>query len=140
MPKESSDGIVRKSWDEIPPRTPADLERLRRAQARSDAKYGPDGGPGLGPESNRLIRDANGRIVKPPPSRIRSAILEQLGQRQMTRYKLWRIAQRKCPTLPQSAVYEFLRGFRQIGLGYIDALLEALDLDLVVAVKGRGRK
>jgi hypothetical protein len=116
------------------------LERLRRAQARSDAKYGPDGGPGLGPESNRLIRDADGRIIKPPPSRIRTAILEQLGRRQMTRYKLWKIARRKCPALPQSAVYEFLRGFRQIGLGYIEALLTAVDLDLVVAAKGRARK
>jgi hypothetical protein len=95
-------------------------------------------GPALG--SNPIRRDADGRIIKPPPSRIRSAILNELGRRQMTRYELWKTAHQSCPTLPQSAVYEFLRGFRQIGLGYLDALLAALDLDLVVAAKGRLRK
>lgn len=105
-------------------------------QARSDAAAGSDGGEGLGPESSRLPRDANGRIIKSPPSRIRSAILQQLGRRQMTRYELWKIARRNCPTLTQSAVYEFLRGFRQLGLGYIEALLLALDLD-VTAMRRR---
>ena len=137
MPSKSSGGIVRKTADQLPPTTPADLNRLRRAMERSEARIDHDKGPKLG--SRPIRRDANGRIVKLPPSRIRSAILDELGRREMTRYKLWRIARQNCPTLPQSAVYEFLRGFRQIGLGYVEALLVALDLN-VVAMSGHHAK
>ena len=61
---------------------------------------------------------------------IRSAIIAQLKRRQMTGYALWKAAREHCATLPQSAVYEFLRCERQIGLEYIEALLAALDLRL----------
>jgi hypothetical protein len=107
------------------------LDRLGRAQARVDAhsRFQSAKGPKIG--SSPILRDADGHIIKPAPSRIRSAILHELGKRQMTRYKLWRTARRSCPTLGQSAVYEFLRGFRQLGLGYIEALLTALDLDVL---------
>ena len=105
MPSKSSGGIVRKTADQLPPTTPADLDRLRRAMERSDARIDRDKGPKLG--SRPIRRDANGHIVKPPPSRIRSAILDELGRREITRYKLWRIVRENCPTLPQSAVYEF---------------------------------
>jgi len=123
--------IVRKTIDELEPTAHGDLERLRNAQSRADAIADSSEGDGLGPETSRLPRDPDGRLIKPPPSRIRSAILDELGNRSMTRYKLWKAAQKNCPTLPQSAVYEFLRGFRQIGLNYIEAILAALNLDVV---------
>jgi hypothetical protein len=46
----------------------------------------------------------------------------------ISRNDLWKAARKKCPSLPESAVYEFLRGQRQIGVAYIDALLLALGL------------
>jgi hypothetical protein len=39
-----------------------------------------------------------------------------------------RDARKHCQTIPESAVYEFLSGKRQIGLAYLDAILETLDL------------
>ena len=79
-----------------------------------------------------LMRDSDGRIIKPPRSQIRSAILAELGRRQMSRYQLWKTARKYCPTLTQSAVYEFLRGIRQLGLAYIEALLATQDIRLVI--------
>ena len=70
------------------------------------------------------------RPTPPPPSAIRDAIRHELGRRQMTRYELWKRARVHCPTLPESAVYEFLRGERQIGLEYVEALLAAVDLEV----------
>jgi hypothetical protein len=49
----------------------------------------------------------------------------------MSRRQLWREARKYCATLPESAVYEFLAGTRQIGLAYIEALLEAMNLKVV---------
>ena len=48
----------------------------------------------------------------------------------MTRYRLWKAAQAICPKLPQSAVYEFLRGQRDIGVQYAEALTRAAGLRL----------
>jgi len=132
--------IVRKTIDELEPTTHGDLERLRKAQSRADAIDDSSEDEGLAPDSSRLPRDPDGRLIKPPPSRIRSAILDELGNRSMTRYKLWKAAQKHCPTLPQSAVYEFLRGFRQIGLNYIEAILAALNLNVVAVEEHRTSK
>ncbi len=130
-PHKFRDGIVRKTADQIPPATKADLERLSRAMVRSDAEARRNGGDVSVSEPRRLIRNANGRITKPPPGRIRSAILAELGRRQMSRYRLWKIARKDCPTLTQSAVYEFLRGVRQLRLGYVEAMLWALNLRVI---------
>ena len=46
----------------------------------------------------------------------------------MTRYELWKSAREHCATLPQSAVYEYLRGQREIGLPYAEALMAAVGL------------
>jgi hypothetical protein len=43
----------------------------------------------------------------------------------MTRYRLWQKAQAQCRTLSQSAVYEYLRGERDIGVTYVEALMAA---------------
>lgn len=59
---------------------------------------------------------------------LRQAILSELGHRQLTRYELWKKARHFCPKLPESAVYEFLRGTRQVGVVYVEAMLQALGL------------
>ena len=138
MSSKSNGGIVRKTDDALPATTRADLDRLRNAMARSDSETTTGEGPK--PGSNPLRRDADGRIIKPSPSRIRTAILEELGKRRMTRYKLWKAAREHCPTLTQSAVYEFLRGFRQLGLSYVEAMLAALNLDVVATGRMHARK
>ena len=63
-------------------------------------------------------------------ARIPEAIRGELGRREITRYELWKRARVHCPTLPESAVYEFLRGVRAIGLDYVEALLAAVDLEV----------
>jgi hypothetical protein len=84
-----------------------------------------------GPVS-RVPRDAQGGLPQPLPhlrdSPIRRAIRAELGRRQMTRYQLWKAARAHCPTVTQSAVYEFLRGQRDISLKYAEALLKATGL------------
>jgi hypothetical protein len=83
---------------------------------------------------HRVKRDGKGQLPQPIPvlkfSPIRSAILKQLGRRQMTRYKLWAEARKHCPQMPRSAVYEYLRGQRAIGVEYVEALLSALGLSI----------
>jgi hypothetical protein len=88
----------------------------------------------LGP-FNPVVRDADGRLPRPIPSLrdspIRRAILDQLERRRMTRYQLWQAARASCPTLPSSAVYEYLRGQREIGTPYAEALMKAAGLIVV---------
>jgi hypothetical protein len=77
---------------------------------------------------HRIKRDVAGRLPARRESPTRRAILSELERRKMTRYQLWAAARAHCPTLSQSAVYEFLRGQREIGLGYAEALMEAVGL------------
>jgi hypothetical protein len=62
---------------------------------------------------------------------VRRAILESLDARGMTRYELWKKARAHCVTLSRSAVYEFLRGARDIGVEYAEALMMAANLEIV---------
>jgi len=120
--------VVRKSAGEIASSTPRELERLRRRMDRAiDTSEIPERQPG---RAARARRTAEGKPFKPPESAIRDAIRHELGRRQITRYELWKRARAHCPTLPESAVYEFLRGERQIGLDYVEALLAAVDLEV----------
>jgi hypothetical protein len=66
---------------------------------------------------------------------VRRAILESLDEHGMTRYELWKKARAHCGTLSRSAVYEYLRGVRDIGVEYAEALMMAADLRVV----GQGR-
>jgi hypothetical protein len=121
--------LVRRRAGDIGPATEADLARLRAAArgpidtSDSPEKKGP---------FRRVKRDAQGRLPRPLPalrdSPIRRAILAELERRQMTRYQLWQAARKHCPKLPASAVYEYLRGRREIGLPYAEALMEAAGL------------
>jgi hypothetical protein len=106
----------------IPDRTLGELDRLEAAMNRPiDTSDIPETKK-LGP---RLKRDASGRLQKGPLSPIRKAILSALGHRQMTRYRLWQKANALHPTLSQSAVYEYLRGERDIGVTSVEALMAA---------------
>lgn len=120
--------VVRKSASELTAPTANDLGRLRRAMESaidtteiSEARVG---------HAVRARHSGKEKPVRPPQSAIRDAIRGELGRREITRYELWKRARVHCPTLPESAVYEFLRGVRAIGLDYVEALLAAVDLEV----------
>src|SRR5688572_27612638 len=74
-----------------------------------------------------------GHISRPKPreplnGQIRLAVMQEMNRRAWTSYELWKRARRACRTLPQSAIYEFISGTRAIGLEYVEAILNALDL------------
>ena len=128
MPRRSQRSeLVRVTAAEIPAASPGDLARLRAARERPvDTSDIPEGRPGSRPAA----RGPAGDRPAAPRSRIRETILDELGRRQITRYELWRRAQAHCPTLSESAVYEFLRGQRQIGLLYVEALMAAVEVSV----------
>ena len=117
--------VVRKSAKRIRRSTPAELVRLA---SRADEPVDTSDIPERVDPCNRVVRDADGRIVKPQQSPLRSAILAEVHRRGISGHRLWKEARAYCDTIPESAVYEFLAGKRQIGLAYLDAMLEAMDL------------
>lgn len=137
MKKKSANGSnlrIRRARD-LPPPSPADLARVRA----NIQKYG-----GASDEFVHLAAEIEKRGVPPqkhPEStggRIRLAVVREMNRREWTSYALWKRARRTCPTLPQSAVYEFIAGTRAIGLEYVEAILNALDLRVTPA-RSRGR-
>jgi hypothetical protein len=127
--KSVTGNLVRRRASEAPPLSQEDLERLR---AGMDGPIDTSDIPEANGPLRRLKRDAQGRLPQPLPelrdSPIRLAILAQLERQQMTRYQLWQAARAHCATLSRSAVYEYLRGHRAIGLRYAEALIEAAGL------------
>jgi len=119
---------VRKLAAEIAAPTQSALTRLRAAMEKKvDTSDISERKPA---RTMRARRTADGKLVAAPESAIRDAIRRELGRREITRYDLWKRARAHCPTLPESAVYEFLRGQRQIGLEYVEALLAAVELEV----------
>jgi hypothetical protein len=116
--KSASDKLVRMKASEVPETTAEELAALRAASA------GPIDTSDIPERTAKFPRARNER------SAVRSAILNEIEKRNITRYQLWKRAQAHCPTLTESAVYEFLRGDRQIGLPYAEALMEAVDLTI----------
>jgi len=117
--------VTRKSPDGI--RRSGSSQLVRLADQMNDPVDTSDITEQVGP-CNRVVRDANGTIVKPRQSMLRAAILAQVKQRGISGHQLWKEARTYCDTIPESAVYEFLTGKRQVGLAYLDAMLEAMDL------------
>ena len=78
MPKKSETGkLVRRSADECPQPSPADVKRLLTAmEGPIDTSDIPEWKGPFG----RLPRDAEGRLLKKPESPIRSAILAELSR------------------------------------------------------------
>ena len=139
MPKPSASGkVVRFSADEIPARTPEDMARLKAAM---DIPVEPsedlESSLPIGPE---VRRDASGRIMKRSLGQLRAAILAALDHHEMTRYELWKKAHAHCDSLSASAVYEYLRGEREIGSEYMEALMEAARLKVVAQGGSKARK
>ena len=130
MPRPSASGkFVRFSADDLPARTPQDIARLKAAmdipvEPSEELESARPVGPGV-------RRDATGRIVKRPLGLLRAAILASLDRHKMTRYELWKKAHARCESLSASAVYEYLRGDREIGSEYMEALIEAAKLEVV---------
>jgi hypothetical protein len=78
-----------------------------------------------------VCRDASGNLPRRQLGPVRLAILESLDDHGMTRYELWKKARVHCDTLSRSAVYEYLRGVRDIGVEYAEALMTAANLKVV---------
>ena len=139
MPRPSASGkFVRISADEIPAHTPRDMARLKAAM---DIPVDPSEDL----ESRELVgsqvrRDPSGRILKRPLGPLRAAILASLDRHQMTRYELWKKAHARCDSLSASAVYEYLRGDREIGSEYMEALIEAASLKVVNQGRSEAKK
>ena len=133
MPKRSrANKRVRISADNIPKPTPRDLDRLDAAMRIPVRASEEDESQDMGP---RVHRTASGDLPERPLGTVRRAILEALDRRRMTRYQLWKKAQSRCETLSASAVYDYLRGVRDIGTEYAEALMEAAGLKVVARGK-----
>ena len=132
MPKRSGTSkLVQISADAIPKPTRQDLDRLARHAIPvrpSEAEESKDIGP-------IVRRKASGELPERPLGPVRRAILASLDHHGMTRYQLWKKAHARCETLSASAVYDYLRGVRDIGIEYAETPMEAANLKVV----GRGR-
>jgi len=124
-PSPKANKLVRRSAADIPDPTPEELDCIKIAMAKViDTSDIPEIKK-LGP---RPKRDPSDRLQKKPLNPIRKAILSALGHRQMTRYRLWQKANALHLTLSQSAVYEYLRGERDIGVASVEALMAVAGL------------
>ncbi len=120
--------VVRKTAAEIPRPNAEDLARLRALKARPvDTSE-----EGDAPESRGPLRPVavgpDGRPERKAPDLFREAILARLDQLSMNRGQLYRKAREYCPTLSESAVYEYLRGQRDVQSSYLAAMLKAAGL------------
>ena len=115
---------IRKKATEIKPASAADLERLRGAM---DGPINTSEIPEKRGGFQRLKRDTQGHLPR-RRSVIRDAIKRELASRKMTPYRLWKEALSYCPSISQSAVYDFIKGERQLELPYAEALLAAVNL------------
>jgi hypothetical protein len=138
MPKPlRANNIVRRSVSEIPPEPSAEeLASVRRAMKRPINTLDI---PEVNRFDARVQRDASGKLVRNPLGKLRRAILKRLDRLHMTRYRLWKRARAHQGSLTQSAVYEYLRGQRDIGTSSVEAMLEAVGLR-VSAGKKRAAK
>jgi hypothetical protein len=133
MPKQSKVGkTIRMSAGEGRATTVRDLARLRETVRRPVQT---DDIPELKGTEAPVCREASGNLPRREFGPVRRAILESLDDHGMTRFELWKKARAHCYTLSRSAVYEYLRGVRDIGVEYAEALMMAAELRVV----GKGR-
>lgn len=132
MSEKSTDKekIVRYTADNLPKRSPKRLEELRRLMERPDDEIDTTDMPEVDLTDPKWITPA-----KRHQARLRTAIDAEMKRRGMTRYQLAKVARRYCSSLPESAVYEYLAGQRQVGADYIEAMLAALELEVVPKTK-----
>jgi len=133
--KSVASKIVRKSAAELQPASSADLDRLRAAmEGNIDTGEIPERR-----QFHRLKRDANGALPA-RKSMIRDAVEQRMRQLHLTAYRLWQLARVHYPALSQSAVHEFLKGQRQLELPSAEALLAAVDLEVVTMAVAQQRR
>ena len=121
---ESKGRIVRHTARTLPRRTAVRMAELKRLARRPDDQIDTSDIPEQDPSDGRWVRGGH-RV-----GGIRGAIILEMGRRGLTRYQLWKLAKEHCPTLPNSAIYEYLDGRRQVGGDYIEAMIEALGLEV----------
>lgn len=133
MSEKSTDKsrIVRHTAATLPKRSPERLDALRRLAERPDEEIDLAEMPEVDLSDPKWITPAKRR-----QARLRTAIDAEMKRRGMTRYQLAKVAQRYCSSLSESAVYEYLAGQRQVGADYIEAMLAALELEVVPKAKG----
>ncbi len=137
MPRQSKiSKMIHRSAGEGRVTTALDLARLRETMQRGVQT---DDIPELKGTEAPVRRDASGNLPRRRLGPVRRAILESLDEHKMTRYELWKKARVHCGTLSRSAVYEYLRGARDIGVEYAEALMMAADLKVVGQVRPRPR-
>lgn len=108
--------LVSKSIADLRAPSVADRKRLRAAAARS-ADLSEIAKRPWAVESQPAVGGA-----------IRAAIVAEMNRKKLTAYALWRLASKHCETLPNAAVYQFLRGQRQVRVDYAEAMMAALGL------------
>jgi hypothetical protein len=113
---------------EIPRPTAADLARLEEARLIPEQPGEYEEFSGCGPV---VRRNATGELPRWPLDSVRRAMLKSLDQQQMTRYELWKKARAHHKSLSASAVYEYLRGARDLGIESVEALMKAANLKVV---------
>lgn len=118
--------ITRRRYDQIPPRS---SERLAELEAMRDEDIDASDIPEF-PGGERLRRDQFGNLVK-RQNFIREAVVEAMNSRGMTSYALWKSARDYCPTITETAVGQFAKGQRSIGIEYLEAILNVLDLTII---------
>src|SRR5262245_17234141 len=121
--------MVHKTIDDLRPATAEQMHRMvERAKKANGGTLPPLRVPFPLPPPGMPKRKPRPPLVG---GRIRSAVIAEINRRNLSGYALWKMARKFCPTFPQSAVYEFLRGERAIGLEYVEAILAALSMRLV---------
>jgi hypothetical protein len=125
MPKNSGGKIVRRRADEVRRPSP---ERLAEIEAIPEEAIDTSDIPEMA-GGQRLYRDENGRLPR-RRSVVRETIAATMAEREMTNYALWRAAREHCPTITETAIGQFLKGQRSIGLEYLEAIMAALGLEL----------
>ena len=110
--------LVRFRASQIKPPTEADLQRIERASS--------------GPIKTRDIPPVR-RMKRHGP--IWHAIADGMQRQGLSGHALWKLANRYCPQMPESAVYEFLSDKRSVRVEYADAMLQALGVRMTAARK-----
>jgi hypothetical protein len=119
---KSKGRTVRHTARTLPGRTARRMAELKRLAQRPDDRIDTSDIPEQDPADGRWVQGGH-RV-----GGMRGAIILEMGRRRLTRYQIWKLAREHCPTLPNSAVYEYLDGRRQVGGRYIEAMLAGWGL------------
>jgi hypothetical protein len=125
MSKDSEARMIRRKAGEIPRTSPEEISRMLAIRDEEiDFSDIPERAGG-----QRLYRDENGRLPR-RRSIVRETIAATMAEREMTNYALWKAAKEHCPTITETAIGQFLKGQRSIGLEYLEAIMAALGLEI----------